>query len=221
MQDSPHIAAKLHQAVGEAMDTYAHVEAHLANIVGNLLKVDYRKSHIIFFAISNMRSRLELVEGLFFLHLKAEHHEAFKTFWGPVQAYLTTLSHFRNALAHWHPHITVYVNRLGAQVRPARYEAALSHPIPGMKNKSIEARHIGDFIEDCQFAREFLSAIKPIAKRRPASLPRIFRQPIARRNKADLQPRPNPKAQQPQRPPSKPKVSRAERRRQALSKKKV
>lgn len=213
MHESPNIAAKLHQSVGEAMDTYARVEAHLADIVGNLLKVDYRRSHIIFFAVSNMRSRLDLIENLFSLHLKGAHQEAFRAYWASVERYLTTLSHFRNALAHWHPNINIYISRLGAQDRPPRYVAALAHPVPGFNQKTIEERHIRDFIDDCQFAREFLSAIKPPAKRRPSSLPRIFRRPITRRNKADLQPPQNPKAQ---RTPSKPKVSRAERRRRAM-----
>jgi hypothetical protein len=219
MPDDPkeltELAAPLHYAVGKAMDTYSHIEAHLAAIVGNLLKIDYRKSHIIFFAISNMPSRLELIESLFSLHLKGDQLPAFKKYWASVERYLKKLATFRNALAHWHPHINVYVNRLGTQERPARYVAALAHPIPGTGTRPIEARHIQDFLDDCQFARDVLSAIKPASKRRPRSLPRIFRQPITRQPKADIQLPPTPKAQQPRRPPSVAKLTKFEKRAKA------
>jgi hypothetical protein len=196
------------------MSAYAKVEAHLARIVGDLLKVNYRKSHIIFFSVSTTRSRLELIGSLFELHLKADHLPAFRKYWGSLEAYLSKLSQFRNALAHWHPHINVYMNR--AAKGPNRFEAGLSHPVPGLKNRSIEERHVRDFIEDCVFAQEILSSVAQVTKRRPRSSPRIFRQPITRRNKADLQPPPNPKAQQPPRLPSKPKLSAAQRRKKAL-----
>jgi hypothetical protein len=95
MANALNLSAPLHQAVGEAMDTYSHVEAHLAEIVGNLLKVNYRKSHMIFFAISSMPSRLDLIEGLFLLHLKGQHLPDFKKYWASVQKYLRKVTLFK------------------------------------------------------------------------------------------------------------------------------
>jgi hypothetical protein len=157
-----------------------------------------------------------LIEGLFKFHLRKEHHSDFAKFWNSCERYLLALAKFRNAIAHWHPQTNVYLKSRGEGDEPFHYEPALAHPVPGNGNRSLELKDFSPFIEDCQYAFAFLSALEPLAKRKPRSLPEKFRQPITRQNRAVLRPHQNPKEQQPRRPPSTPKLSSAQKRAKAL-----
>jgi hypothetical protein len=208
----------LHQAIGGAISDYAQVEFNLASILQHLLKVDFRQAHAIFFAIQNTRARHELFQSL----LQMQFKDGVNKYWNSCAAFLQTLAKFRNALAHWHTMVTIYV--AAEEDKPDTSEFRLSHPVPGSALPTIGLNDLALFTGDCLAIRKSLSALIVLAKDRPDTLPEIFQRPIAHRNQAVLQPHRKPKAHQPQRPPSRPsalqkgkKPSAKQRRARALS----
>jgi hypothetical protein len=193
----PPYANPLHRAVGEAIEAYSHVEATMASLLQDILKLDVLQAHAVLFAIQNTRSRNEMFETL----LEQQFTPAIRKYWASCSNYLLKLGQFRNAIAHWHPHISIYV-KSKTDLRPVRYVHALGHPAIKSAYKGLEAPDFPPFLKDCQYIREELSALILLVKERPQALPEKFRQPLPRRNQAVLQPRQKPKAQQPQRPPS-------------------
>jgi hypothetical protein len=111
----------IYRAIGEAMQEYARVETVQASLIEGLLKVDFQRAHAIFFAAQNVRSRSELVETL----LQLEFKDAIHKYWASCSKFLLTLARFRNAIAHWHPHINIYVS--GRSERTV-LKHALGHP---------------------------------------------------------------------------------------------
>jgi hypothetical protein len=214
--NDPHRKRKLHQAMGEAMQAYADVEANLATVLGSLLKVNYQKGHVIFFSANNIRSRLELIEQLFDFHIKDNMREDFAKFWNSYSSYLITLASFRNAIAHWHPHLNIYLRRNSETgIEETRASAALGHPIIGRSEISLEADNIPPFLEDCKAINSVLNDLVVFAKRKPRSLPEKFRKVIPNQNQAVLRRPPPTKALQPRRPPSRPKLTKFEKRAKA------
>lgn len=209
---------KLHLAVGEAMEAYANYEASAASLIRVLLKTDYRQSLAIYFAVKSSRDRMELFENLITLRLSERHRPLFQPFWNSFTAYLQVMTKFRNALAHWHPYVGIYENkRPSAESPPYLYVPTLANPTATPDGKSLHVEDIAPFVQDCKFASGIFAVLYDYFEKKPRSLPEIFRRPIARRNLADLQqPPPTAKAHQPQRKPSVPKLSRAQKRAKAL-----
>jgi hypothetical protein len=199
---------QIHHAVGKAISEYAQVEFALASILGNLLRVDFAKAYMIFFAVQNVRARHELFESLLAIQFKA----GISKYWDSCSKMLQTLALFRNALAHWHSSPTLVLAREPDQ---GHIEYKLSHPVPG-NFAEIEMSDIELFRTDCRSIRTALTDLAKLAKRRPATLPKRFRQPITYRNQASLRPPQTPKAPGLRRKPSVPKLSRAQKRAKAL-----
>jgi hypothetical protein len=189
----PPYTNQLHQTVGKAIASYARVERMLTLLLGALLNIDTNQAHVVFFAIQNTRSRNEMFEALLTMHFKG----AVKKYWDSCGAYLLALATFRNAIAHWHPYENTHL------ADPAKREATLQHPVPESNYKSIGVDEIAPFLADCRYIQgELTMLVEAVRKSAPSTLPEKFQQPIAHRNQALLQPRRKPKAQQPQRPPS-------------------
>jgi hypothetical protein len=186
----------LHQAVGEAIEAYAMVEANLASLLEALLGVSMIQAHAVLFAIQNIRSRNEMFQTLL---AHTHFHKDIKKYWASCSKYLLMLAQFRNAIAHWHPNLNVYVNK---DFSAHRLVHALGHPVPGTPIKSLEVTDLAPFLTDCQYIRQELSALTELVKNAPVALPEKFQKPITRRNQAALRQRHSAKEQQPQRPPS-------------------
>jgi len=208
LDDDPDDAPLL-QAVGRAISDYAQVEFTLASILQNILGIDFRQAHAIFFAIQNTRARHELYQTLLELQFKS----GIRKYWSSCGAFLQKLGLFRNALAHWHASVTMYVSKDENETPESEYR--LSHPVPGSGFRTIGLEDLKLFTADCNAIRKDLTALVFLTKERPDALPEIFLKPISHRNQADLRPPPRPKAPQPQRPPSLPKLSKAQKRAKA------
>jgi hypothetical protein len=185
----------LNEAIGEAMQAYALVETTQASIIEALLKTDYQRAHAIFYTAQNVRSRNELIETL----LELEFKDALRKFWVSCSKYLLTLSQFRNAIAHWHPHMNFYGSN-GPETW--RVRPALGHPVLSRNFDGIEKDDFPPFLRDCAYIREELSSLIEFVRELPATLPEKFRRPIGRRNEAVLRRRRKSTAQQPPRLPS-------------------
>jgi hypothetical protein len=203
---------KLHLAVGEAMEAYANYEATAASLIRVLLKTDYRQSMAIYFAVKSSRDRMELFENLIMLRLSEKHRCKFEPFWNSVTAYLQVMTKFRNALAHWHPYVSIYEDVQSSDGKPYLYRPTLADPVSNPNSRSLHAEDIGPFIQDCKFAQGIFTLLFDYFDKKPRSLPERFQRPIERRNQASLRPPPNSKAPQPQRKPSVPKLTKAQRK---------
>ena len=133
---------RLSQAIGESIQAYAMVEAHQAAVLKALLSTDFRRAHTIFFAVQSVRSRSELLENLLQLELRSD----LQKYWASCSNFLQKLANFRNAIAHWHPHVNVYA-RLGSAER--RLVPALAPP------KSDGTLR---FLEEANFPRLFANS---------------------------------------------------------------
>ncbi|MBR0915823.1 hypothetical protein [Bradyrhizobium japonicum] len=206
----------LHLAVGEAMEAYANYEASAASLIRVLLNTDYRQSMAIYFAVKSSRDRMELFENLIILKLREKHRPLFQPFWDSFTAYLQVMTKFRNALAHWHPYVSIYEDTRQSTESPSyQYVPTLANPTATADDRSLYVGDIAPFVQDCKFASGTFTLLYDYFDKKPRSLPEIFRQPISRQNLADLRPHPTAKAPQPRRKPSVPKLSRAQRRAKA------
>ncbi len=190
------------------MGSYAKVEWSLALLLQSLLGVDLPKAHAIFFAIQNTRSRNELFQSL----LAQEFNGELKKYWASCSKFLLKLAKFRNAIAHWHPHVSLYENAASELIiRPA-----LRSPIPRSDFHSIEIENFDDFHIDCQHIADEIIELFGVVVERPSAWPQKFLNPITHRNLAVLKQPHTPKVRQPRRPPSVPKLSAAQKRAKAL-----
>ena len=200
---------QLHEAVGKALSGYAQVEFAMATVLRNVLKIDFLQAHTLYFAMQNTRSRLEAFQTL----LEARFGPNIAKYWESCSAFLLRLATFRNALAHWYASPTIILGKTDAE---NRLEYKLSHPVPNNFGK-VRTADIEHFEIDCHSIRTALTDLAALAKRRRGRpLPKRFRQPITYRNQASLLPPRTPKAPGPRRPPSVPKLSRAQKRAKAL-----
>lgn len=203
----------LHTSVGAAMEAYASYEATAASLIRVLLKTDYRQSMAIYFAVKSSRDRLELFENLITIRLSEKHRPMFLPFWNSFTAYLQVMTKFRNALAHWHPYVSIYEANEAAPHYQIRQ--SLANPTSSAEDKSLYAEDIAPFIKDCKFAQGIFTLLYAHFEKRPRSLPEIFRKPITRQNLAVLQPPRISTAPQPQRKPSVPKLTKFQKRKKA------
>lgn len=198
------------------MEAYSNYEASAASLIQVLLKTDYRQAMAIYFAVKSSRDRMELFENLIRLRLSEKHRVKFEPFWNSVTAYLQVMTKFRNALAHWHPYVSIYEDAKSGDGQPYSFRPTLADPVPNSNGRSLHAEDIGPFVEDCKFAQGIFTLLYDYFHKRPRSLPEIFQRPITRQNLADLQPPQTAKAPQPLRKPSVPKLSRAQKRAKAV-----
>jgi hypothetical protein len=200
---------EIHQAVGKAISRYAQVEFALAEIIRIVLRISFTQAHVVFFSISSIRSRLELIETL----LVERFTPTVKQHWNSRSGFLQTLAGVRNAVAHWHSSVTLHLpaNREDQAI----VEFKLSPP-PGPTAGSMHLTDLELFTDDCMVMMRDLHSFVRIIKKRRGALPKKYLKPIPHRNQVSLQPPQTPKAQQPQRPPSRPKLSRAQKRAKAL-----
>lgn len=206
----------LHQAIGEAIESYATAEAEIAHLLGALLKIEDAEAFAILFAVQNVRSRNELFGHLLVLRLG----DGIRKYWASCSKFLLTLGQFRNAIAHWHPYYNLYQN----DKRSPLYVPAVGHPVPGHKLAALEAGDFPPFIIDRKAIVLELDDLTDVVIRGLLPLPEKFQKPITRRNRAVLQPLQRPTEQQPRRSPSRqseskkgPKPSAKQRRQRALS----
>lgn len=197
------------------MEAYAQVEMTLASILQRLLKTELLEAHAVFYAIQNVRSRNELFDTLLAIRFKGD----IKKYWDSCGRFLLRLAQFRNAVAHWHPLVTVYMDKDDR----ATMKNAIGHPAIKSSYKPLELEDFPPFIKDCLHIREDLTAIIFLLKDEPSSFPEKFRQPITHRNQAALRPRRRPKGQkhplQSSRPTAgkRPKESAKQRRQRLLA----
>src|SRR6266404_3104185 len=199
--------SSLHQAIGRGIDAYSRVEGEEASLLKAILRTDNKTAYLICFAIQNTRSRAELIESL----LIYKFSNKFEIYWGSCSKFIADLARFRNAIAHWHPYLQVYSNANNE----FRYVQSIGPPVPS-NVRHIEDKDIPPFVDDCEAICAALRDLTKFIDSRRRTLPRRFQKPIACQNQAILQPTPSAKAPQPRRPPSVPKLSRAERRKKAL-----
>ena len=199
--------SSFHQAVGRAIDAYSRVEADEAFLLKAILKTDTRTAYLICFAVQNARSRVELLESL----LRYKFADKFKIYWGSCSKFIGTLAKFRNAIAHWHPYMQVYSNANDE----FRYVQSIAPPVPN-NLRHIEEKDIPPFVNDCENMCATLRDLSKFIAAPRRSLPQRFQQPISYQNQADLQPSPIAKAPQPQRKPSVPMLSPAQKRAKAV-----
>jgi hypothetical protein len=178
----------IHGAIGEAMEAYAEVEMTLASVLRLLLHTELLEAHAVFFAIQNVRSRNELFQTLLTIRFKDD----IKKFWNSCDKFLLTLAQYRNAIAHWHPLVTIYLDKNDK----ATLKNAIGHPAIRSSYKPLEIDDFPPFIKDCLYIRQELSGLISLLKDSPATFPDKFRQPIARRNQGVLRPHRKTKAQQ-------------------------
>ena len=171
----------LHSAVGEAIEAYTQVEAALARLLQSILKIDVVKAHAIFFAVLSTRARNELIEVL----LQAQFNGGLTKYWGSCSTYLQKLSKFRNALAHWHPFVNVYLPS-DLQLPARKVTHALGHPAYGSGYEFLEVEDIPPFLRDCAYIRGELSSLIEVVQAAPDRLPQKFLQPIRHPNQAHL-----------------------------------
>ena len=202
---------KLRLAVGHAMEVYANYEANSARLIEVLLSANYRQSMAIYFAVKSGRDRLELYENLILLRMSDQDSQKFMPFWTSFIAYLQTMTNFRNALAHWHPYVSLYENP-DADEGDSKYRTrpSLAHPTPNPNSVSIYEEDIAPFVNDCRYASGILTLLYDYFEQKPQLLPDRFQRPIDRRNQAALRPPKNSSAPQSQRPPSVPKLTEDE-----------
>jgi hypothetical protein len=208
---------KLRMAVGSAMEAYAAFEASSASLIRVLLKANYSQSMAIYFAVKSSRDRLDLYEKLILLRLSEKNGQKFMPFWNSFTAYLQVMTKFRNAIAHWHPYVSLYEYSEATEGESKyRTRPSLGNPIPNQLSPSIYEEDIPPFVNDCRYASDVLTLLYHYFERKPRSLPDKFQRPIERQNQAVLRPPRNSKAPQPQRPPSTPKLSKKEKLAKAL-----
>ena len=198
--------SSFHQAVGSAIEAYSRVEEEQAYLIKAILRSDTRTAYFICFAIQNTSRRVELIDNL----LRYKFANKFETYWGSCSKFIGVLAQFRNAIAHWHPRLQTYSNET-----EVRYVQSLRPTLPSELG-DIQEKDISLVSKDCD---NICAAMRDLSKfiasrRRP--LHQRFQQPIACQNQAVLQPTPTPKGPQPQRKPSVPKLSRAQKRAKAL-----
>lgn len=199
------------------MEAYAGFEASSASLIQVLLKANYSQSMAIYFAVKSSRDRLDLYEKLILLRLSEKNGKKFMPFWNSFTAYLQVMTKFRNALAHWHPFVSLYEYSEAVEGEEKyRTRPSLADPIPKPDSPSIYEEDIGLFVSDCRYASGTLTLLYDYFEKKPRSLPDKFQRPIDRQNQAVLRPPQRTKALQPQRPPSVPKLSRSQKRKKAL-----
>jgi hypothetical protein len=206
MMRKPRNSDSFHQAIGSAIDEYSGVEAQQAYLIKAILRTDVRVAYLICFAVQNSRSRTESIGDL----LRYKFSGQFELYWESCSIFLGKLTKFRNAIAHWHPQPRLFAS---ANVTSRVY--AIRRPVPN-ELLPIKEADIAPFETDCA---NIIKAIYDLGKfilRRRKPLPRKFQRPIVYQNQAFLRQPPMPKAPQPQRAPSVPKLSSAERRKKAL-----
>jgi hypothetical protein len=138
------------KAIGNAVQSYAEVEASQARLLQCILGVDSFQAALIFFTVQNVRSRNELFGAL----LEHKYNDVHKKFWKSCSAFLRELSLFRNAVVHWHPLTRVYVNRSADPAKvPRDAEASIRNPMPGRGSASLTVNEFKPFMIDCAYIR--------------------------------------------------------------------
>jgi hypothetical protein len=209
-RDQERAFAELNLAIGEAMQDYALVETAQATLVEVLLRIDFKRAYAIFFAVQNVRSRNKLIETL----LELEFKEQLTRYWKSCAKFLLTLADFRNAAAHWHPMGILVLRPKDDTSSPSALQG-IAHHVSSYPYRPLIPKDFAPFKKDCRSAQIFLSELCDVVTNRPSPLPEKFQQPITRQNLAVLQLRRTAKVSQPQRKPSAPKLSAAQKRAKA------
>jgi hypothetical protein len=206
----------LRNMIGEAIEGYSQVEYKQTVLLEALLKNPPQVCAIMFKAVQNVRARGSMFSSLIAL----SRAKNLGQHWKKCSAFLLKLADFRNAIAHWTFSQIVYEQPDGRV-----FMVPGLHSLGDNDIKPITEEDIADFIRDCDHAQAFLNQFIQLLQNGPLTSQEISQiQPI-RPNLAILQSDPTPRAQQPQRPPSKPnplhkgqKPSAKQKRQRALSK---
>ena len=194
--------------IGRAIGAYADVEGSLAFLLKEILKVSPIKAFVVFEAASrNSRARNIMFGEL----LNLEFNGKLSAQWNECDSFLGTLAKFRNAIAHWHPHLDVWQ----AEDQSFRVSHSIAKLVPG-GNEPVRLTDIKMFVKDCDFIKSQIDSLTTTVAAGPSALPDKYQPPTIRPNLAALRQRQMPKAPQPQRPPSVPKLSKAQKRARAL-----
>lgn len=202
------------RATGSALQAYVQVEAALIRLLQSVLGCDSRQARLIFLSLNSVRSKLELFDSLI------EHRFADKVepFWSSCHDFLQKIALVRNAVAHWHPVTRVYVSRRAGHI-PKPAEPTLVDP--SFRGRALTLLDLQKFTLDCGYIRTEIGRLsgklEAGAKRsRKRPLPKKYRAPAVRPPAFAFPQSQTAKEPGPQRPPSVPKLSRAQKRAKAL-----
>jgi hypothetical protein len=165
--------------IGRAIQEYASVEQIQSALFKEILGVDSVQARTVFFTVQNVRSRNELFASLP-THKFGEAHDRY---WDSCAKFLEKLAAFRNAIVHWHPIIGGHGTK---------------NPMPGKSGRHLGGDDLQPFIRDCLIIHEELRRFLEFLTNDPDDDPTLsqrFLEPIAYRNRADLQPLPKPKGE--------------------------
>ena len=173
--------AAIHSAIGAAIHDYASVEGAQVDLIVKLLSVDIIQASTIFHSVQNVRARNDMIAHL--VSHKYEH--AFDKYWTGCAKFLSNLASFRNAIVHWHPFVSLYVNPTTGELVPVN---SIGNPKYAKGNVPLELADLSPFGHDCGYIKNILvefAAFLPTFKPGVA-LPDKYRRPTIRPNKAVL-----------------------------------
>jgi len=133
----------IHAQIGKAIEAFAMVEGAQAMLIQKLLNIDLQSAYAIFFAVQNVPSRNEMLTTL----IRVRHGGKYDSYWRSCRVFLQKLAEFRNALAHWHPVVSVFTDK---EMNERRFEYEIMDIRPSKSTAAIGVDGISPFIEDCR-----------------------------------------------------------------------
>lgn len=141
----------------EAIGAYANIEQSLASLLADLLGSDRESAAIVFFRVTNAKSRSQIIEAL----LPKKFGSKFDHFWKGIPNtphkkgllnLLNGLDQERNRVVHWHVATEIDVDN-GTHVislRPPNFWSSKD-------TKPIDEKRLRLFIEMCSFAERSIN----------------------------------------------------------------
>jgi hypothetical protein len=197
MNTLPSPMTAFYTAIGEAVMKYTEVEMAQATLLSSIMAIKHDRAYAIFYTIQNIRGRNSMIETL----LRQQHGDMYEIYWESLSALLQKLARFRNAVAHWHPAMQIYMDtKDGFRPSTKPPQNVLMNPSPGWGLKSLKRSDLPPFLEDCRtIQRELQDFSSHLDERRAGSsepLPEKFRKRVLYLNRAVLQRHRKPKAPQ-------------------------
>jgi hypothetical protein len=143
-----------------AIEAYANLEFGLSKLFAQLLNTDDARAAIVFFRITNARSRNTIIAGL----LEREHGEKYDVYWhgepgdGKTKqktrgliSLIASLDERRNDIVHWHVIRSYGITPSGLQKNPEELRSVGSwYKLPGQTQK-ITTESLTEFTAKCEF----------------------------------------------------------------------
>jgi hypothetical protein len=144
-----------------AIEAHANLEFVLSKLFAQLLHADDARAAIVFFRITNARSRNAIIEGL----LEREHGEQYDIYWHGepgddkgkrktrgLLALIRNLDDRRNEIVHWHVIRSYGITPSGFKKQAEELRSVGSwYKLPGQTQK-ITTESLTEFTAKCEFA---------------------------------------------------------------------